>query len=289
MNKKILGIVVIYKPNINKLISNINKYIDDISYLIIWENSTLLRSEKNLIIDNCINSEKIIFAGNGINQGLSIAFNYALDKANKCRYEYLMTMDQDSEWINFSNYLSKLKQINNSKIAVFGPKVINVFDDHFFENDNDEVSLTDFVISSGAVYKVNILSTIGGFADKYFIDAIDEEICYRAFASGYETVRINSSFLLQEFGKYKKKKILGRSFATSNYSPFRYYHITRNHLWLANSKYVNKHQKKVMIYNYVLCPVVKVFFERDTFKKLIAIFKGIVDGIYKSPSERRKL
>ena len=110
MNKKILGIVVIYKPNINKLISNINKYIDDISYLIIWENSTLLRSEKNLIIDNCINSEKIIFAGNGINQGLSIAFNYALDKANKCRYEYLMTMDQDSEWINFSNYLSKLKQ-----------------------------------------------------------------------------------------------------------------------------------------------------------------------------------
>ena len=289
MNKKIIGIVVIYKPDINKLIYNINKYICDISCLIIWENSPLSNSEKKSIIDKCVNSEKINFAGNGINQGLGVAFNCALDIAVKDEYEFLMTMDQDTEWINFSKYISKINEVSDFKIGIFGPKVINVFDNYSLKKifDNDEISLTEFVISSGAVYRVNVLSTIGGFAEEYFIDAIDEEICFRACASGFDTVYIHDSFILQEFGSYKKRRIFGKSFATSNYSPFRYYHITRNHLWLAKSKYVNNSQKKIMIHNYVLCPIIKVFFEKDTIKKLIAIFKGIVDGIYKQPLERR--
>lgn len=291
MKKKIIGIVVVYEPNINKLICNINKYISDISCLIIWENSAISKLEKKHIIDNCVNCEKITFAGNGDNQGLGVAFNYALDIAIRYKYEFLMTMDQDSEWINFSKYLFRINQISDYKIGIFGPTVVNVFDECRLEKNlkKDEISYAEFVISSGAIYRVDVLSTLGGFADEYFIDAIDEEICFRACAHGFDTVCVHSSFLLQEFGAYKKRRILGKNFATSNYSPFRYYHITRNHLWLAKSKYVNKSQKKIMIYNYVLSPIIKVFFEKDTIKKLIAIFKGIVDGLYKRPLERRKI
>lgn len=292
MDRKIIGIVVIYKPDIDKLVYNINKYINDISYLIIWDNSSILNSERKIILEKCVNHEKICFAGNGINQGLGIAFNYALNIAIRDEYEFLMTMDQDSEWQNFPNYLSIINKITDSKIAIFGPKVLNAFENYSLEKyySNCEISSTEFVISSGAVYKVDILSSIGGFAEEYFIDAIDEEVCYRAHANGYDTVIVNSSFLLQEFGLYKKRKIFGKSVATSNYSPFRYYHITRNHLWLARSIYVNRKQKKLMIYNYVLAPAVKILlFEENKLEKIIAIFKGIVDGILKKSLERRKI
>ena len=45
---------------------------------------------------------------------------------------------------------------------------------------NKSVSMVDYVITSGAVYKMEMFNTIGEFKESYFIDAVDEEICYRA-------------------------------------------------------------------------------------------------------------
>ena len=81
--KGILGVVVIYNPNIDKLIQNINRYIRNISALIIWQNSSLSDANRNQILHDCENSEKIIFDGSGLNQGLDRAFNSALDIAIK--------------------------------------------------------------------------------------------------------------------------------------------------------------------------------------------------------------
>ena len=63
----ILGIVVIYNPDIEKLVKNINQYIKDVSVLIIWQNSLLSFENRNQILQDCASSEKIIFGGSGSN------------------------------------------------------------------------------------------------------------------------------------------------------------------------------------------------------------------------------
>lgn len=283
--EKILGIVVIYNPNIDKLVQNINRYIKEISALIIWQNSSLSDENRNQILRDCEKSEKITFGGSGSNQGLDRAFNSALNIAIKEGYLWLLTMDQDSTWINFEEYILYIQSCNNDSIGIFGPQTINVYDNQPIVYENNNIDLTvDYVISSGSLYAVDKLKYIGGFVSGYFIDAIDEEVCYRAQSYGIKTAVIKNAYLMQEFGEYCKKKFLGKMIASSNYSPFRYYHIVRNHLWLAQSGYVTGKARGIMIRNYVISPIIKVILlEKNKGKKIQAMVKGMLEGILKKP------
>ncbi len=286
-NDSIIGVVVVYNPNIEKLIDNVNCYIQNIDKLLLWQNSSITNEDKKKIIDECSCSEKIVFSGNGSNRGLDVAFNEALEVASKEKYIYLMTMDQDSTWLEFDKYLSTIASVKNDRIAIFGPQVINAFDVVDYKHKECSIETADFVISSGAIYKVNIISLIGGFSEGYFIDAVDEEICFRAKKRGFETVRVNTAKLLQEFGTYKKRSVFGRTIASSNYSAFRYYYIVRNHIWLAKSGLLDKQQRRLTLRNYVFSLSVKVLLlEENKVRKIISIIKGIGAGFFSKPKER---
>lgn len=287
MKDRIIGVVVLYNPNIEKLIDNINCYIQSINKLLLWQNSYIADENKKRIINECDCSEKIVFCGNGSNSGLDVAFNEALKISLNEQYTYLMTMDQDSTWSGFEEYLSAVVSVKNNRVAIFGPKAVNVFDNANSQNEESSIEKTDFVISSGAIYKVNELKLIGGFADGYFIDAIDEEVCFRAEKQGFETVRINTAKLFQEFGAYKKRSVFGKTVASSNYSAFRYYYIVRNHIWLAKSGLLDKQQRRLTLRNYVFSLSAKVLLcEENKMKKVISISKGIWAGCFTKPKVR---
>ena len=112
-------------------------------------------------------------------------------------------------------------------------------------------------------------------------------MCYRARSFGIKTIVIENAYLMQEFGEYCKKTFLGKTIAISNYSAFRYYHIVRNHLWLAKSGYVTGRACKIMIRNYLISPIIKVIlFEEDKGRKSKAMLKGMIEGIIKKPKRR---
>lgn len=285
----ILGVVVVYNPNIEKLIYNINCYIQSIDKLLFWQNSFFSSKDKARIKNECNYSHKIVFCGDEINRGLDVAFNKALEVASKENYSYLMTMDQDSTWAEFANYLLAVMSVKNEQVAIFGPKVINAFDSFDSQQEETPIEITDFVISSGAVYKVSVLNKIGGFADGYFIDAIDEEVCFRAKKQGFEIVKINKVNLLQEFGAYRKRKIFGKIVASSNYSAFRYFFIVRNHIWLAKSGLLDKWHRRITLRNYVFSLPVKVLlFEKDKIRKMMSIMRGVWYGCFSTPKARIK-
>ena len=285
----LLGIVVTFNPDIQVLISNINKYIVNVAKLIVWQNSVIDVQEKNTIVKGCKDSYKILFLGNQTNLGMSHALNEGLKYAINNGYQYYLTMDQDSVWRDFKSFLSYLNEISDSSVSVGGPSIINLYSSNLFANSNDCVYRTkDYVITSGAIYSVKMLQTIGGFQEDYFIDAVDEEICYRARSFGYKTVQITKSELGQYFGNYSETKIFGKPIACSNYTPFRYYYIARNHIWLIKSGYLNKREAKLVRHNYVFMPLLKVvLLETNKAKKIIAIIKGLSDGIFDSPREHK--
>ncbi len=279
---RILAIVVLYNPDISEVLANINRYIVEVDTLIIWLNSVINIEIKRQILDE-LKSYDVIFQGDGTNRGLSIALNYAVSFAKKNMYKYLMTMDQDSYWINIQDYFMQIfeTELNEKDIGIFGPYVITDVSER-----NDTIcnynQYPDHVITSGTVYLTEIFDVLSGFNEEYFIDAIDEEICLRASKFGFKTKIMNKGKLLQKFGNPTKCKFLYKYIYTPNYSAFRYFYIVRNHIWLLHSDLLNKKQKRKVLRWYIINPFVKVLlFEDNKVKKMQSIFCAIYEGVIK--------
>lgn len=289
-SEKILGVVVVYKPDILELIDNINQYIKSIDKLIIWENSKILEDDKKNICTKIYDSFKVIFKGTGENVGISKAINYSINYANNNQYSYLLSMDQDSYWINFQQFKANVLKSKNKSIGIFGPKIINEYaqNDIIIKNGKlmEEVP---YVITSGSLYKTEIFKKIGCFKESWFIDALDEEICYRARNFNIKTAAYNDNnvFIKQKFGNFEMKDFFYRTVGISNYSSFRYYYIIRNHIWLLKCDYVDIKEKMSIFYSYVFIPFIKVIiFEDNKINKIQRMIKGVFDGMLKNGRER---
>ena len=279
----IVGVVVVYFPEIENLVRNINKYLNDIDHLIIWENSSLSEQDNDYIKNNLISTNYSIIVADH-NCGLGKPYNYALEYAYEHKYTFLLTMDQDSEWYSFGDYYRYIVNNNNqnNSIGIFGPRIVSDEACTIFQDDSNNIhfKIVDHVISSGALYKVSTMKRIGGFNEKYFIDAIDEEICLRAAKYNIKTAIVPYGQLHQQFGNRAEVAIGKKKTLTSNYSAFRYYYIVRNHIWLSRCDYVDKSKKKLILHNYVWSPIVKVIlFEDNKFPKIKSIIRGALDGL----------
>lgn len=288
--KKILGVVILYNPNFQDLVANINQYLGSISNLIIWQNSVISENETREILSGVVEPEKISFLGNGKNVGIGVALNEVVHFAECSDFRYLLTMDQDSYFVDFDIFLREIYEIGNESTKIFGPITINVVTNEPAVVSSEFRYLScDFVITSGAIYDLNLFAKVGYFKEDYFIDAIDEEICYRAYKKGFNTVKVSAGKLYQHFGDYKKVKFYCLELSSSNYSATRYFYIVRNHIWLAKSGLVKGKARFLMIYNYVVSPVLKVsLIEKNKIEKLTSIFKGIFEGVFQESSEEGK-
>lgn len=279
--KDIIGVVIIYKFEIDNLIDNINQYLFSIDKLVIWQNSLLSDYDKEKL-SNIKYSNKIEILGNGENKGISFAINTVINKYNQ-EYEFLMTMDQDSYWINIADYIENIKQIDKENaLQIYGPNIIPM---HSFKSETykvDEeaaISYVDHVITSGAVYKMDIFKFIGNMKEDFFIDAIDEEICYRAQKNNINTIKINKGVLLQTFGEPHKYRLLFKEVTYNKYSAERLYYIVRNHIRLVREYNFSIRKSWLLIYSYVIRPIIMiVLFDEFKIKKLTKIYFGIIDG-----------
>ena len=277
--EQILAVVVIYEPCIEDVVENINSFIKSVGRLLVWQNSKLSSADQEYLLKST-DKEKIEMVGDGENVGIPIALNFAVRYAKQKGYEYLLTMDQDSRWVDFSTYVHLVfeKEDNN---AIYGPTVVSVDDSELLAKDNQEVfKSVKFVITSGSLIPLQVMDKTGLFQDSYFIDAVDEEFCYRARSHGVKILQVNRGILEQHFGKHTRVRFFSRNIIVQNYTPFRYYYIVRNHLWLIRSGMVPEDDVRAIKHNYIYMPFIKVLlFEDNKIKKIKRIVYGYVDGV----------
>ena len=189
-------------------------------------------------------------------------------------------MDQDSRWIDFASYIHFVFEKGDEN-AIYGPRVVSIDDSRLFTREyNEDYKPVKYVITSGSCVPLCVLDKIGLFNEKYFIDAVDEEFCYRARTKGIDVLQVNKGRLEQHFGEHTHVKLFSRDIIVQNYSPFRYYYIVRNHIWLIQSGLVPKDDVRAIKHNYIFMPFIKVLlFEHEKVKKIMRIICGYVDGI----------
>jgi rhamnosyltransferase len=193
---KISACVILYNPKEEDL-KNINTYINKIEKVYVYDNT---ESKSN---ESFFNEYKNVdYYWDGENKGLSIRLNQACLKAIEEKFEYLLTMDQDSSFLekNIDKYFNdifnhKYKQIT----ANFGLK----YDQEFLEFTSEEIEILhkDHIITSGSVMNLSLYSKIGGFDENFFIDLVDFDYCFASVKNGFFNVEFQNNFFKHSLGE----------------------------------------------------------------------------------------
>ena len=231
MNLKIAGTVIFYNPD-NDVYDNIKSYIHGLDVLYIVDNST--KHNKEIVHKLQESFDNIVYINNNENLGIATALNIACDRAIESNYEWILTMDQDSMFLDFNDYLKCL-------------------DNHYFEEDlsiiaanttrnatnyTQEANITDYkekflVITSANFLNLKLFNQIGRFEDKLFIDMVDHDYCMKANSLGYKIYYFHNIMVEHNLGDlFERRNIFTSKLKTkTEHNPQRVYYITRNFLY----------------------------------------------------------
>lgn len=270
---KILAIVVTYFPPKNLLELNINAFISSVDRILIWENTPQTEKLRYRFIDH----EKIIYCGDGINS-ISHALNFAWKYAKDNGYDFLLIMDQDSQWQDFDAYLGQTVYDPTAPEGIWGPAIAGNI-------EKKGVEEVYSVINSGTLVKVSLINRIGGWNEKFVIDGVDDEFCLHAKRLGINTYRFNECILNQRYGTPMLVSFLGKKGELRNDTPQRLYHIYKNFVLLMRMYPEAESFKKEFYRCWIKRIKWIVLFEDKRFSKLNAIIRGIVMGLTSKISE----
>ncbi|PAM94254.1 hypothetical protein B4N84_14395 [Flavobacterium sp. IR1] len=273
---KLAAIIVVYKPDIPQLESNILSVIDDVDKLLIYRNSpfecneTIIQSYK----------DKIEFLGDSKNVGIASALNEGVKWVSNNSYTHLLTLDQDSyfEKLHLNKFKNLIENCVLDNIGIYCPNIDNR--GTLLLNTEEEFVYLPDSITSGSVFPLSVFKDCGVFDDKLFIDAVDYEFCYRIFYNKQlKTLIFPSIVLRHEVGHLTKIRF---GLYTDNYSAFRTYFIIRNHIiiWKKYPHLFQKSYKITLIRIHIIHRFIKIILgEEDKIAKLNSIIKGIYHGL----------
>ena len=279
---KLAACVVLYNPD-DTIFENILTYGNYVDKLIVVDNSL---KKNNFLIDKLseVFESKLIYINNNDNLGIATALNQACDKAIELQFKWILTMDQDSSFINFDHYkkcLEKVQNVNN--VALLAANTDKEGYSNFDKNDcscnyrEDKFS----VITSANIINLEYFEEIGRFNDKLFIDMVDYDYCLRINIKKFKILYFPDVFVEHKLGEVhlrtniftRKKKY------KTEHNAQRAYYISRNSLYLSKNygKYFPKEFGMLHILNIVFIhDVTKILiYEIDKWNKLKAKFIGL--------------
>lgn len=235
MKVKILSVLPVYYPD-DTIKANIMTYINEIDFLIIVNNSKSDLS--SLLIE--LPTDKVYEYVPNVNIGLSKSYNFALKYALENKYEFLLLMDQDSFFIN-NLFWGIIKHLQiNPKISLISAATSSDRSD-FVESFDENFYNRKILMSSGTLVRLNIISKIGFFDEKLFIDEIDHDYSIRCHLNGYLNLTTYKTFISHSVGETYTCKFPFNLLKNQIilHKPFRYFHIFKNGRYMI-SKYLFK-------------------------------------------------
>ena len=271
---KIAAVVVLYNPEMN-LFDNLNSYINQVDKLYIIDNS---ENNNNFSFEQIQCPEKVEYIRNKANIGIAAALNIGAKKAIEEKFDYLLTMDQDSEASPFmvSNLLECFSL--DSSIALVSPilrhrKGRNI--------DYKTIKSCEQVLSvwtSGNLVDLNIFQKTRGYREDFFIDYVDHDFCLRLNEMGFKIYVCYKTFLIHSLGKIEEINLIFRKVYPTNHSALRLYYRTRNRYSLKkNYRDIVPNFFKQDDKDFWRTLLKAILFEKNKLKKIRYIMLGFID------------
>lgn len=225
------------------------------------------------------------------NLGIAAALNLGLKKAKNDGYQWAATFDQDSQAT--PDMIETMLQAyelypKNEKVVSLSPRYKDkntgvIRGNQLFSSMTETLPYVEAqtVMTSGNLLKLSVLDLVGYFNEGLFIDCVDYEYCLRCITQGYKILEVKDAVLVHGVGFPVQHKLLWRTVTANNHSTLRRYYVARNTVYIYK-KFAFK-QPIWVIKNacvFVKMIVIVVLFEANRKKKLSAIFRGLIDGLF---------
>ncbi len=277
---KLATIIVTYLPKVEDLILNLEAFGNHTDILMLWDNSDRVAVNLSLIR---FRFPQIIIHQEGENNGLPIAYNWAIQIANRNGCTHLMTMDQDSTFENFVEYRKQLESFTDSTVGIFTCPINHDIHDAGYRETT--------VCQSGSIYTMEMLHQIGGFREDLFIGMVDAEMSLRALEKGYKIYSVANCNLIQQIGSGRKVKLFGHPVEISDYGPLRHFYDSRNRilLWYEFPYDVSFKHKVHHLWSRTKLITKIALFEHNKVEKIKAILLGTWYGLRNQAKKYPKL
>ena len=220
----------------------------------ICETIKAAKTKPILIIDNASTDDTIsaisTLSDTGIeiismpeNVGVAKAYNIGIQHALQQGRDWLFILDQDSacstDCLELLDETAEYLTEKGEKTVAVCPTVKSsnfpdiIHHPYHWNNWNFEpipdngIQLVpiDSTITSGTLYSVKALNSVGGFREKYFIDFVDHECHLRLRKAGWSLWWDKRAVLYHSLGKIQKMTNQG---LWIEHEPIRYYYMARN-------------------------------------------------------------
>lgn len=231
MKNNFAACVILYNPK-KEDIANILTYVNKVKKVYVFDN-TEGKNNENLFQ----NFENVSYFWDNENKGIAIRLNEGCKKAIAENFDYLLTMDQDSSFLeeNIDQYFNAILNFEEKeKVAVYGLE--------YAANDSNdttpEYNEVDHLITSASILNLKLYHEIGGFDENLFIDGVDIEYCYSALSKGFKNIKFGRVFFNHTLGIRTKRGSVFTLYLFKKYvavhSSLRVYYMQRNMLYIKN-------------------------------------------------------
>lgn len=281
-NRKVLVVVVTFNPE----------------WVVLFDRLIRILSEFDVFIsDNSIDQEgaehlagfasfkffdRLHYYHNGGNVGVAAAQNKGICYAEKNSYQYIVFIDDDSDFSADQIYLllEGLEYLERSGTLVAAlcakPEQTGGLDNDFIFKECQKYTLTKNLMSSGSMCNVSVFKHVGYFDEGLFIDYVDYEWGWRAQSLGY-CVLIDSAVIFpHSLGEGKVNLIFLKLGIPS---PIRHFYQTRNLIKMLKLKYVPLKWKIAQLLLLIVRFFVFGFFYTGSSGRRKNFIRGFLAGI----------
>ena len=267
---KFCAIIALYNPNETNL-KCISEYIKYFDLCIFVDDSEVRRKDEvERYID--LKKEEYVYNWNGGNVGLAKSINNGINILADKNMDWIVFMDQDSDWEKDCFYLYKTKIMSQKENKmIFSP---NYCIERKRNKKFSDIKKVEWSMLSGLCVRYDDLITIGLFNENLFIDGLDIEWCERAKEKGYTIYCVGEAFLKHKPAETISLNLFGKPIIKYGVaSPERYYYQFRS-----NDYIIRKYHSKVAL-KYQIVKILKVIVLFDNKAAYIKAFmKAIIDS-----------
>lgn len=290
----VCAIIVTYQPEPSRLKELVSVLLPQVSNLIVVDNG----SDQPIAELIGVHTQGMIFSLLELNENLGVAAaqNRGIQWARARNCSHVVTLDQDST--PSPDMVKKLLgalielQTTGISVAAVGPRLIDRRTRAITpfvrigllgikrQGSGGDGSLpiveTDFLVSSGMLIPLEVLTKVGPLEEALFIDNVDLEWCFRARGMGLGLYGVHNAEMEHSVGDHVIK--LG-SYVIHLHPPYRQYYIMRNRILLYKRHYSPWEWKVQDFVRMVFKFGAFALFFSPRRQNLAMMLKGIRDGL----------
>lgn len=282
---RICAVIVTY--NIGEAIhACFHSIFNQVGHVLIVDNGSDESTRKEL--DKLSGFDGVTLILNPGNEGLAHAFNQAVRWAQGKGFQWILTLDHDSEATPgmVDELLKASATLERQGIRDWGVIGANPFDiniQHFLlftplEDEREPVEFEE-TISAGSLIALRVFEKTGPFNEDLFIYYVDTDFCMRVWRAGFRIYVCPHAVLLHREGTKIRRKFLWIQANYDHYGKLTRYYLTRNAIYMIKKHPISMSDYYGMARRHCKDHAKILLFDRERFSILWYSLRGLIDGL----------